>query len=404
MIPTRRVQADLPCVRSASSLPLRRRRVRRPAICGGSGATRQRTLVTVLDDDLQRRLTFRLAPALQPMLPPMPALVAVVDTNVLASRACHAARNGLAGDAVLSGLATTGRSNTFMGAHVPGELRRHLGDIAASSNVELSAAARVLVGCILPQVPVVDVAPGDCMSPRLRSFLRNDPGLPRALRGDPDDIETAAVAEFLAPAVILSTDSVFTRLGMSSSTAAEWIGIASNLLRAAGFEANLADAALVVELVGRLLFAATGAAMRFATSYPLPALALLIAGVYLAKRYGYLDSARAKAGIRRVGEAVRPALDMIGDATVAWSGARNALFVVEPYGPPTIEHLAARYLARCGRPLTPGDLRDRLKITGHEVTAAGLKRAMTAHPAFHRQPGNLYRIGRLADGVPELPR
>jgi hypothetical protein len=116
-------------------------------------------------------------------------------------------------------------------------------------------------------------------------------------------------------------------------------------------------------MVGRLLFAATGVAMRFATRYPLPTLALLIGGLYLANRYGYLDEARVKAGIRRVGEAVRPALDMIGDATVAWSGARNALFVVEPEGPPTIEQLAARYLARCGRPFTPSDLHDRLNMT-----------------------------------------
>jgi len=30
------------------------------------------------------------------------------------------------------------------------------------------------------------------------------------LRGDPDDLGTAALAEFLAPAVIISADSVFT--------------------------------------------------------------------------------------------------------------------------------------------------------------------------------------------------
>jgi hypothetical protein len=360
--------------------------------------------VSVLDDDLQRRLTFRLAPALQPMALPMPALVAVVDTNVLASRACHAARNGLVGDDVLSGLATTGRSNTFIGAHVPVELIKHLGTVAASSNVELRAAARVLVGNILPQLPVVDVTPGDCLNPRLRQFLRDDLELPRAMRGDPDDIETAAVADLLAPAVILSTDSVFTRLGMSSSTAAEWIGVARNVLQAAGFEANLADAALVVELVGRLLFAASGAVMRFAARYPMPVLALVAGGLYLAKQYGYLDAVRVKAGVRRLGETVRPTLDTIGESAAAWEGARKALFVVEPEGSPTVEQLAARHLARCGRPLTPSDLRDRLKITGHKVSAAGLKRAMTAHPAFHRQPGDQYRIGRLAYGAPELPR
>ena len=95
--------------------------------------------MTVLDDDLQRMLSARLTPALQPMLLPTPALIAVVDTNVLASRACHAVRYGLAGDAVLSGLATTGRSNTFMGAHVPGELVRRLSEVAESTHVDLAS-------------------------------------------------------------------------------------------------------------------------------------------------------------------------------------------------------------------------------------------------------------------------
>ncbi|XVV10933.1 hypothetical protein ACQP2X_39765 [Actinoplanes sp. CA-131856] len=42
---------------------------------------------------------------------------------------------------------------------------------------------------------VVDMRPGDCMSLRARPFLRDEQSLPKAMRGDPDDVETVAVAE-----------------------------------------------------------------------------------------------------------------------------------------------------------------------------------------------------------------
>ena len=60
---------------------------------------------------------------------PVPALVGITDTNALASRACNAARN-LAAENLFTGLAVTGRSNTYVSAHVPGELVRHLADVA----------------------------------------------------------------------------------------------------------------------------------------------------------------------------------------------------------------------------------------------------------------------------------
>jgi hypothetical protein len=60
---------------------------------------------------------------------PVPALVGITDTNALASRACNAARNSVA-ENLFTGLAVTGRSNTYISAHVPGELVRHLADVA----------------------------------------------------------------------------------------------------------------------------------------------------------------------------------------------------------------------------------------------------------------------------------
>ncbi|MFE7076398.1 hypothetical protein ACFU96_40555 [Streptomyces sp. NPDC057620] len=72
----------------------------------------------------------------------------------------------------------------------------------------------------------------------------------------------------------------------------------------------------------------------------------------------------------------------------------DSLLVVEPPAYPTREQLAARYLARCGRLLTPGELRDALARRGHIISAAQLKRDMQAHGAFVRAPGDLWTVGR----------
>lgn len=76
----------------------------------------------------------------------------------------------------------------------------------------------------------------------------------------------------------------------------------------------------------------------------------------------------------------------------------DSLLVVEPPPYPTTEQLATRYLARCGRPLTPGELRDALVRRGHTVSAAQLKRDMLAHRAFVRASGDLWTVGHPVHG------
>jgi hypothetical protein len=150
---------------------------------------------------------------------PVPALVGITDTNALASRACNAARNSVA-ENLFTGLAVTGRSNTYVSAHVPGELVRHLADVAEGHpGLDLRDAERVLWNDVMPLVPVVDLAVGDYLHPRIQAVRRADPDLPVRLRGDPEGLGTAALAEFLAPAVIISADSVFTRFGLANSVA-----------------------------------------------------------------------------------------------------------------------------------------------------------------------------------------
>lgn len=336
----------------------------------------------------------RYGPTSRPMVLPMPALVVITDTNALAGRACNAA--GASGvEELFVGLATTGRSNTYVSAHVPGELDDHLGDVTATNqNLVLADVERVLWGQVMPKVPVVDLAMGDYLHPRIRPLLRADPEFPKRLWGDPDDVGTAALAEFLAPAVILSADSVFARFGLASTLADTWVPTAYSMLRAAGFEATLSDAALVAEYAGRLLFAAGGVAVQMGRRYPLPTRALLGGAVFLAWQTGYLSSDRWRSGVRRLGEKAGLWVNKLSGAFERHQRARGALLVVEPYGLPTVEQLAGRYLARCGRQLTLLELGDALNLAGYEVTADELEQAVHAHPAFVVGTDHTYTVGR----------
>jgi hypothetical protein len=98
--------------------------------------------------------------------------------------------------------------------------------------------------------------------------------------------------------------------------------------------------------------------------------------------------------LSRVGEATVPLLELANAGMTEHKALSDSLLVVEPPAYPTREQLAARYLARCGRPLTPGDLRDALARRGHTISAAQLKRDMEKHAAFVRAPGDLWTVGR----------
>jgi len=333
------------------------------------------------------------APTPWPMAAPWPALVAVTDTNALMQRACNAVLEGQAKNVFL-GLAATGRSNTFVAAHVPGELGRHLPTVAAKAGVQVNDAVQMLRASIMPAVPVVDLAIRDFLHPRIRPILNVDPALPRRMRGDPDDVATAALAEFLAPAIILSPDTVFERLGISSAAAVAYIETARKLMHMAGIEASLADTVALVDLAIRAIGFLGAQAIQGLRQHPYIGLAIGGAVLCLVYRFGYLRRDRLREGLRQLGKWSSAILEATALATNERHLGRQAMTAVEPYGTPTIDQSAARHLARCGRPLTPRELRDQLRLAGQEIPATTLKRVMRSHPAFVRTRGDFYGIGR----------
>ncbi|MFD6248200.1 PIN domain-containing protein [Streptomyces roseolus] len=323
-----------------------------------------------------------------------PAVVTVVDACALASVACGAVREGEPVD-LITALAGTGRSNPYGAAHIVQELRQHLPRIADKTGVPLVQAEETLWGRMVPGVPIVDLAIGDHLSPASRLLLRDDPSLPARARGDADDAPTAALAEFLAPTIILTQDSVFTRFGLAVPVS-EWVGAAHGLLRAAGFEANLHTSAVVAEVAARLVWQIAAWAGRSAARHPIIASAVVALAVMVCRHQGLLDPARWRAGVVSLKEVAAPLLERFAAATEDHALTRGRLVVVEAAGQATTEQYAARHLARTRTALTPAQLRDALASSGTRIPATRLKAAMADHPGFVRLPGDRYRLGRPA--------
>lgn len=132
---------------------------------------------------------------------PWAAHVLVADTNVLARSAWFLAGHPDQRSSLEDALGS-GRSYAFIAAHVPGEMSRAIRRIARGLDPTAALAAWELQ--LAPRVRVVDIPVA----------LHLNPAIGHVLREDPDDLPTAALALFLAPSVVLTTDGVFADAGL----------------------------------------------------------------------------------------------------------------------------------------------------------------------------------------------
>jgi hypothetical protein len=169
------------------------------------------------------------------------------------------------------------------------------------------------------------------------------------------------------------------------------------MLRAAGYEATLTEAAYALELAARLVAAPVAAAAGAARRHPLAALGIGAVIALVAYQAGYLRRDRLGAAGREIRRVATAGIEAFGEATDAYTSARMALRVIEPYGTPTAEELAARHLARVRCPMSPDDLAAALTAGGHAVTSAELRDVTSRHPAFRTRGSRpaLIGIGRI---------
>lgn len=326
----------------------------------------------------------RAAPPVNPLLAPWPMPVVVVDTNVLLRSACYMAAHG--SSSLLGQLALTGSAPLFVAPHVLGEFEGRLSRVAGQQHVSSDAARQALTDHLLPRLRVVEMTVSDHLRPEIAAVRRihGDSRIPskRRLDGDPDDLPTAALAALLGPSVIVSADGVFARLGLAA--VGDWIPIALEVLQVAGFEASFADAALLVDVLGRLVAAAGREAWQFVTSHPRVSLAAvaLLGGLSVS---GKLPRRPTLVDLQRLGRSGIPLIEQLVAAADRHERSRSGLLFLEdpPWRDPDLTELCARHLARSRQPETATEMREAVNSglgVLRPVTAAACRQAMDDHP------------------------
>jgi hypothetical protein len=282
-------------------------------------------------------------------------------------------------------------------SHIPNELVKRLPEIAESAKVDFAAAWNMLRGPVTAGVRVVELEIGDHLAPGIRPILTADRALPKRLRGDPDDLGTAALAEFLAPVVILSADSVFMRFGLANCDARSWVACAYRLLELAGIEATVGDMAALAELGAQLTFLGLGKIIGAARRAPWAVAAVAAALGVIMTWTGNARLEPWRQRLRALIDALQPFLESGAEALLRRGEALSQLMVVQESALPTTIHRAARHLARRGTALTPAELCEELASGGCRIPATRLREEMVAHRAFVRWRGDRYTVGRPLD-------
>ena len=318
-----------------------------------------------------------------------PQLVAVIDTNALANACCMEAATGL--DSLVRRLVQTERVPCFVADHVPGEIEEHLEEICGS-RVDPAEAFRVYRESMAPLLRVVELPIGEYLRPEIAGIRQPAPD------GDPDDWPTLALAAFLGPALVVTSDHVFYRLGYGK--AERWTAGAGVLRKAAELEGRHIDRLFMTVFSARLASLGVRGLVDVTRRLPwlLPIVGLGIGwlvGVMWQRRDGVRDGLTALWD-----EMLSPVVHQILGELKEFGELRTSLATVQDpsWRTESLAERCARLLARSGEPMTPTELRDALGARSDDrITTAEIRRCISAHPSFHRFPGERYQVGQAID-------
>lgn len=316
-----------------------------------------------------------------------PQLVAVFDTNAIATACCMEASSGHL--SLVTRLVLTGRVPCFIAEHVPGETEEHLDRIAREMGVDALAVTAVWRERVAPLFRVIDLSIGEYLRPEIAGIRQSGPA------GDPDDWPSLAAAAFLGPAVIITRDGVFYRLGYTKG-ASDWTVTAKMLRRAAALEGEQMDRAVMAIMSAQLVSAGTRGFVNLARRVRgIVPVAVVVAA--LVGRRLWQARADLRGGATQMLDRVRPYIIQILADMAEYAELRAELVTVHdpPWRSESITERCARTLARSGEAMTPGELRHVINMAGGKpVTAVELRRIMREHPSFVRLAGDRYKIGR----------
>ncbi|RCG25926.1 hypothetical protein DQ384_30950 [Sphaerisporangium album] len=316
-----------------------------------------------------------------------PQLVAVLDTNAIATACCMEAGSGH--QSLATRLVLTGRVLCFVAEHVPGEMNEHLDRIARKMGVDVGAAITVWREQVAPLFRVVDLPIGEYLRPEIAGIRLPEPS------GDPDDWPSLAVAAFLGPAVIITRDGVFSRLGYANEVS-DWTVTAKTLRRAAALEGEQIARTAMMIMSTQLVSAGARGLVKLGRRFPWTMPVAVVVAALVGRRL-WQERADLRVGAAEMLDQMRPYVRKILAQMAEYAELRAELVTVHdpPWRRESFTERCARTLARSGEAMTPGELRDVMTGTGGErVTAAGLRRIMKAHPSFVRLSGDRYEVGR----------
>ncbi len=325
---------------------------------------------------------------------PWDKIIVVADTNALA-RACVAfIRNSQPPTAAT--ILGSHRAKVLVGCHVPTEIHRAIGRITRSEE-EFAQAVEVWHSQLSPGITVVDLPIGEYLRPEIavlrHGFTTTAP--------DVDDLPTAALAAFLAPAVIWTSDDIFVRTGLAQPVEQT----ADNLKALTVAESATSDALMTTFTISRALGTGAVALAKAASRQPLIAgLLLLLAGAaYAAVSHDprrALKVAHGKTVLRAVGSAAGHLGNTVLDLDSYRQIARNGLkpCMTPPWRLQSTLEVCAVTLARSKGSMTATALLDAARE--HELadmpsTVGELKRLLEQHPAFRLARPHHWVIGRM---------
>jgi hypothetical protein len=326
--------------------------------------------------------------------------VVVVDTMAIA-RACVGLARGT--PQLLFAILGSGRATVVVAEHVPTEVSRAIDRICRDCGDRTHMRALQLWSDVVAsKVRVVPLPFGELLRPEIQDIARGS--LHPKRRGDPDDMPLAAVAAFLAPAVILTDDAIF----ISAGLAAPFYEVRRALDTLTSAESVAWSLMLLVNATGEGLASSARAVGRGLRAYPEAAIAIAIllcvlAALALSDPGGRCNAARiGRRTLRAAGTAVTETALLAAELKIMRDLAHQSLGTYETpaWRSRTVEELCAVRLAQATEPMTATDLlrglqRDPPQGLTLPTSATQLSQLLERHPAF-AQVGRRWDLGRPA--------
>jgi hypothetical protein len=296
----------------------------------------------------------------------------VVDTSMLLNDCCDAARGS--GGSLLLSLAHSPVAHLYAGRHVLEEMERRLPRRAEQRHLDPVRADTVWRQNYLPKIRFVDMT----------GVARGRAASALAAR-DPTDLQTALLAELLAPCLVFAFDKDLVDTGIARR---DWVNVSHSAEEAAQLQLLFSGGLGTVMFGGFISYETGKAIAAFARASPFGAL-LATAGTALLG-YRYLNSERGRHHRTEAKSLLGDLFDglskVVAQADKAKLLVEEAAFVLE-VEPTEFAHLA-RTVAIAPWPLKATDAAERLGVSQQRAAS------MLRNPVFVRTTDRRYLFGR----------